>query len=364
MALQMTLSNVVPTQDGPTRCFDAVVSAGEISRYANTGFLEIGTEHQRREDSVGGRHILDRGKVEKWAEQLILGEAYLGQLSWNFRKGETVLNYDEENRTLSFDVGTVTIPDSYNRHKAILNAVESVGRGSQFDLNRKFSVRIYNVSANEESKISYELNREGRRANPARSKWVHPEGVTRIAVEFVNRSRHLQRNVDTVQHRLSQRNSRLCSFNTLSHAFERHWSNTNPDDQEARQRDVEYLVQFWDKLASVRPELGKMDIRSRLEVRDTLVVDSAIAITAYIAIANRMKAEDKELDCLKQLGQEINADGEWMDFFSRKNPLWKENGVLVPVTGRDRNKRYIVSNTLESRQAMLAAVSKQVGVNL
>ncbi len=80
MALQMTLSNVVPTQDGPTKCFDAVVSAGEISRYANTGFLELGTEHQRREDSVGGKRILDRDKVENLMED-IRGPA--GRTMWD-----------------------------------------------------------------------------------------------------------------------------------------------------------------------------------------------------------------------------------------------------------------------------------------
>jgi len=43
---------------------------------------------------------------------------------------------------------------------------------------------------------------------------------------------------------------------------------------------VQYAVEFWNKLATVRPELGKLDITRRKRVRETLLVDSALAISA------------------------------------------------------------------------------------
>src|SRR2546425_11068875 len=111
MAVKTTLENVVPTQDGPFTCYDAVVTAGDIATLFRTGFLKLDPEHQRGEDSVSRKPVLDMDKIERWADQLIKGEGYLGQLSWNFRREETRLEYDEESRTLTIGAGAATIPD-------------------------------------------------------------------------------------------------------------------------------------------------------------------------------------------------------------------------------------------------------------
>src|SRR6266446_6318362 len=112
MAMKTTLENVVPTEDGPFECYDAVVTAHEIATLFKTGFLKLDPEHQRGEDSVTKRPVLDMDKIDRWADQLIKGQAYLGQLSWNFRREETTLQYDAESRTLTIGAGAATIPDS------------------------------------------------------------------------------------------------------------------------------------------------------------------------------------------------------------------------------------------------------------
>src|SRR5262245_176638 len=146
MALKTTLENVVATEDGPFECYDAVVTADEIAKLFRTGFLKLDPEHQRGEDSVTKKPVLDMNKIDRWADELINGQAYLGQLSWNFRREDnTTLQYDAENRTLTIGAGGATIPDSYHRHRAILKAVESAERGSGFNVERKFSVKIYHV---------------------------------------------------------------------------------------------------------------------------------------------------------------------------------------------------------------------------
>ena len=91
MGLQTSIENVTRTEDGPYECYDAVVTAHDISQLYKTGFLKVDDDRQRGVDSVTGKRIIDDEKVEKWAEQLVTGEAYLGQLSWNFRKDETSL---------------------------------------------------------------------------------------------------------------------------------------------------------------------------------------------------------------------------------------------------------------------------------
>ncbi len=363
LGVETTLGNVVPTQDGSGECYDAIATAREISTLYRTGFLKVDPEHQRGVDSVTRKQVLDQDKIERWAEQLISGEAYLGQLSWNFRKDETELKYDEESRKLTIGAGAATIPDSFHRHMAILKAVESAERGSGFDVNRKFSVRIYHVSAAEENRIFYAMNQEGQKADPTRSKWLHRVGVTKLAGALVERSPHMRDNVDTVRDRISMRNPRIFAFNTLSRAFEDHWSDVNPDDEQAFQADVEYLVGFWNKLVAVRPELGKLDLARRKRIRETSLVDSAIAVTAYVAIARKMREKDVGLAGIEKLRHQVMVDGRPIDFFSRENPLWEKIGVLVPVTKRDGRKTLNLRNAKEPRRAMLEQLMTLLGLD-
>jgi len=52
-----------------------------MSRFQPTNLRSLGTQFQI--PITPGKRILDDEKVDRWAEQLIKGEAYLGQLSWN-----------------------------------------------------------------------------------------------------------------------------------------------------------------------------------------------------------------------------------------------------------------------------------------
>src|SRR5216684_7603936 len=310
MGLQTSIENVFRTEDGPFACYDAVVTAHDISQLYKTGFLKLDDDRQRGIDSVTGKRILDEEKVEKWAEQLVSGEAYLGQLSWNFRKDETALEYDEETRSLKIGAGTATIPDSGHRHMALLKAAESVGRGSSFKLDRKVSVRIYNVPASEENRIFYAMNQEGKKADPTRSKWLHRIGATKIAGALAEQCPSLRDNVDTIRDRLSKKNPRLCAFNTLSGAFEAYWGDCNPEEEEVFKASVDFVTQFWNKLATVRPELAKLDITRRKRVRETLLVDSALAISAYVAVARRMHDQGMDLSGLEKLGRPVSIKHE------------------------------------------------------
>jgi hypothetical protein len=310
MGLQTAIENVFRTEDGPYPCYDAVMTARDISQLYKTGFLKVDHDRQRGLDSVTGHRILDDEKVDRWAEQLVKGEAYLGQLSWNFRKDETLLDYDEEKRSLKIGAGAATIPDSGHRHMALLKAADSTGKGSSFNLDRKVSVRIYNAPASEENRIFYAMNQEGKKADPTRSKWLHRLGAAKIAGALAEQCPSLRDNVDTIRDRLSKKNPRLCAFNTLSGAFEAYWGDCNPEDEAPFKGDVEYAVQFWNRLAEARPELGKLDISRRKRVRETLLVDSALAIWAYVAIARKMRDRKVDLATLKKLGEPVIAKSQ------------------------------------------------------
>lgn len=370
MGIQTSLENVVRTEDGPYTCYDAVVTARDISQLYKTGFLKIDDDRQRGVDAVTGLRIMDDEKVDRWAEQLLSGQAYLGQLSWNFRKDETMLEYDETTKSLKIGAGAATIPDSGHRHKAILKAAESVARGSSFSLERKVSVRIYNAPASEENRIFYAMNQEGKKADPTRSKWLHRIGAAKIAGAVAEQCPSLRDNVDTIRDRLSKKNPRLCAFNTLSGAFEAYWGDCDAENEEALKADVEYLVRFWNKLAEVRPELGKLDIGRRKRVRETLLVDSALAISAYVAIARKMHDRALDLSLLEKLGQpiqfHIHDDDEdairEVDLFSRENPAWERLGILVPSTKRTGQKVFTLRNARQTRDAMLKALESALAL--
>jgi len=371
MGLQTSIENVSRTEDGPYTCYDAVMTAHDISQLFKTGFLKVDDERQRGIDSVTGKQVRDDEKVERWAEQLLKGEAYLGQLSWNFRKDETTLEYDEEKRSLKIGAGAATIPDSSHRHMALLKAAESVNRGSSFRLDRKVSVRIYNVPAAEENRIFYAMNQEGKKSDPTRSKWLHRLGATKIAGALAEQCPSLKDNVDTIRDRLSKRNNRLCAFNTLSVAFEIYWADCNPEEEETFKASVDYVIQFWNKLAAVRPELARLDIARRKRVRETLLVDSALAISAYVAIARKMQDQQIDLARLERLGKPVNvtvksAAGEEqreIDLFSRDNPVWEQIGILVPSTKKGGQKAFTLRNARQTREAMLKTLEKVLTLN-
>jgi hypothetical protein len=366
MGLQTSIENVSRTEDGPYPCYDAVMAARDIHQLYKTGFLKVDHERQRGVDSVTGQRILDDEKVERWAEQLVQGEAYLGQLSWNFRKDETMLDYDEVKRSLKIGAGAATIPDSGHRHMAILKAADSASKGSSFNLDRKVSVRIYNAPASEENRIFYAMNQEGKKADPTRSKWLHRLGATKIAGALAEQCPSLKDNVDTIRDRLSKKNPRLCAFNTLSGAFETYWADCNPEEADVFKASVDFVVQFWNKLASVRPELGRLDIARRRQVRETLLVDSALAISAYVATARKMYDGKVDLSRLQKLCRPTAGTGEEqrdVDLFSRENPLWEQIGVLVPSTKKSGQKVFTLRNARQTRHAMLSTLEGVLGLN-
>lgn len=250
---------------------------------------------------------------------------------------------------------------------AILKAAESVSKGSSFKLDRKVSVRIYNAPASEENRIFYAMNQEGKKADPTRSKWLHRLGATKIAGALAEQCPSLKDNVDTIRDRLSKRNPRLCAFNTLSGAFETYWADCNPEETDVFKASVDFVVRFWNKLASVRPELGRLDIVRRKQVRETLLVDSALAISAYVATARKMYDAKLDLDLLNKLSRPAaNTDGEEqqnVDLFSRENPIWEQIGVLVPSTKKSGEKVFTLRNARQTRQAMLGTIEGVLGLN-
>ena len=237
---------------------------------------------------------------------------------------------------------------------AIARAVESVAKGSSFDLDMPFSVRIWRVPAAVEAEIFYGMNQEGDKADATRSKFLMQRNSgQRIARELVRRNTHLtEANVETVSNTLSSKNPRLTAFNTLSVACEQTFGDVIDGEIDAV---VDYLVAFWDALVDVRSELDLQPRPRRKEIRKTLLSGSALAIHGYIGLARRMRDDELDLAHLRAL-----AGPDADRFLALVNPHWQELGIVVPGTNKRGDRTLGVRNAIQTRRAMADALVARV----
>jgi hypothetical protein len=364
MAISTQLEGVLETQDGPWICYDTTVTGQEIYELWQTGFVKLDPERQRGKDTVSGKLVRNEKKIERWTEELIAGTAILGQLSWNFRKGETTVEYVPAERKLKVS-GGASVPDSYHRCTAIVQATESHKKGSAFDPSRKFSVRIYHVTKEEENRIFYAMNQEGEPADPGRSKWLYPKEPTqRLAAELVRTTPGLGDNIDTVRDRLSKRNWRVATFGTISKAIEDAWGSVpGLERDEVFKQNLEWLYSYWRQVLRVLPELGKLDFEDRKRVRDTSLIDSANSIYALFYLGRRIKDTGHPLKALEGLSQPVTVNGDQVPFLSRANPDWEKRGVLAPGEKmKDGKLTLVLRNSRQARNALIEAMLAAVGV--
>ena len=360
--MNITIDDVVRTEDGGQVCYDVALEAREIHRLRKFGFLQVDEERQRGVNTVTNKPVINQDKIERWTDQLIDGTAYLGQLTWNVRpdQDDPGLRFAAETKQLVVNAMQAYLPDSRHRHEAIFSAVESVARGSKFDIHRKVSIRIYNIPADEEPDVFYAYNQEGEAADEGRSKWLKPQDHALLARELVFRSPHLgEKNIDTVRDRLSKKSYRLASFGTISRAVEDGWAWNADELREPKRFDEAalFLAAFWAKLATVRPELEVLTLARRQQIRETLLVDNALAIAAYFRLAFWLYDSAQSLDKLDALGSKMaytDKDGntaQW-DLFARNNPIWQDVGVLVPQVTKRGTKTLNLRNARQTREAM------------
>src|SRR5713101_4255883 len=241
--MKTIIEKVLVSHDYGHEVYDVTMPARDIHQMYKHGLLIVDPGHQRGKNTVTGREVFKTEKVERWAKQLLADKAVFGQLNWNFRPEETKAYYSPENDQFIIEHGSATLPDSAHRHRAIFAAVESIAKGSNYDLEMPFSVRIWRVPAEEENDIFYGMNQEGDKADATRSKWLTQKNMgQQIAAAVVRTSLHLgEGNVETVTNTLSVKNPRLAGFNTFSVAFERAW----PDIPEADlDKAVKWFISF------------------------------------------------------------------------------------------------------------------------
>lgn len=351
--MKTIIDRVLVSHDFGTEVYDATMTARQIHQMFKHGLLVIDPDRQRGRNTVTGEEIVKREKVERWTQQLLDDRAVFGQLTWNFRPEETDTHYDPDTGNFVIEYGSATLPDSGHRHRAIFGAVESVARGSSFNLDTLFSVRICRVPADVEKFVFYGMNQEGDKADATRSKWLSQQNVgQQIAVIVVKNSPHLtDANVETVSNTLSARNHRLAAFNTVSKGFEDAWSDIADDDIDSV---ATWFIGFWDKLVAVRPELGRLALPERQKARKDSIGAAALAIHGYIRLARRFYDDDLALDLLDALADD--------DFFKLTNPYWQDLGIVTKNVNTNGQTVLAVRNALQTRRSMTDALAAKVGL--
>lgn len=353
--IEIKISDALESHDMGHDVYDVVLDALSIHRMWTNGLLRIDDDLQRGVNSTTGKQVFKKDKVERWTEELLRDEHVFGQLTWNYRPEETEVEYDPVTKTLVVGSGAATLPDSAHRHRAIVQAVESVRRGSSFDPKMKFSVRIWRVPSDAEARIFYGMNQEGDKADATRSKFLMQRNIgQRIARDLVRRNRFLgEQNVETVTNSLAAKNPRLMAFNTLAVACEQNFAAiTEAEVPEL----LDFLDEFWTALVGVRPELDVLASHRRQEVRKTLLSGSALAMHGYIGLAKHMRENGVPLTALDALSPE--QDGE--DFLALSNPSWQTLGLVTPSTSKTGKTNLGTRNAIQTRRVMAESLISRV----
>lgn len=357
--LKTAIGPVLVSHDFGHEVYDATVTARDIHRMFTHGLIQIDDERQRGRHSTTGKQIYKQDKVDRWTNQLLEDQAVFGQLTWNFRPEEAGAEYSTDTKEFVIGGGVARLPDSAHRHRSIVQAVESVAKGSNFDLEMPFSVRIWCVPAEVEKSIFYGMNQEGDKADATRSKYLMQRNSgQKLAREVVRRSSHLtERNVETVSNTLSAKNHRLMAFNTFSVAFEANFNDVSEAEHEGV---ADWFTTFWGKLVAVRPELGLHTLPRRQQVRQELIVGSAIAVHGYVGLARRFYDEGVDLARLDALIDQVDVDGDPIDYFALANPEWQERGIVVPGQSKSGETTLTTRNAIQTRRAMVDALAEKV----
>lgn len=311
------------------------------------------------------RYIFDAARADDIAEKLLSGDRlFLNPLVWNLRPATFEAYFDEDSRRIHLYHGNIYLPDSHHRHQAVQKAVllyqETPTDFEHFSEDRQFTVEVYFMSVENEGEYFFEKNQLGKSADRSRAfELTTQDSISAAAKRAIELAPSLRGNVNRVTDRLSARNPQVVTLSTLRsmmRAFvDADYIPATVVDQSARA-----FAQAYELLAEVRPELSHLSEEDRQTVRKSLLVDQAVMMHGYVRLMKKVAVdiESTSLDEARQNWRQrlnrISKDyryvhDDWSgDVFDRKNPLWRELGVLQQT----KRGSWTVSNTRQTRRSV------------
>jgi hypothetical protein len=293
------------------------------------------------------KYVFDVENADNMVEKLLAGERiFFNPLVWNLRPGSFDAYWNEAAREIYLYAGKIYLPDSHHRQQAITKAVR-ISRDAhtdsyRFSGDRQFKVELYFLSREDEGNYFFDKN---QRPKPvAKSKaydLTTQDDLSLLAKRMIEKSVALHDNVNRVTDRLTARNPQVVTLSTLREMM-RSFAPSEQLDTAELEGTAAVASEFYDLLAEIRSELGRLAPSERRRVRENLVVDSAVMMHGYAALMKDYNAD------LGKLGSG-RAKQEWKrrlnkfsrermykfrswkgDFFAKANPLWRGVGIVKP----------------------------------
>jgi hypothetical protein len=346
--------------------YESVWTARRIVEMHAEGLLRL--EGNIRPDHMPAHKMgaKTRRKIDAWANELLSNNAVIGNISVRLDPKQSHFSLEEdEDGDLQLIVNRGyfdTAVDSESRIKAILMAAAS--QVGTFKPETRFAVRIWISSDDNAKRIAAIYNTRGDKVNDTAAKYAWQQTREQaLARKFMEKSSHLGLdNIEVLSNTVSANSHKLAAFNTLSQAVEGFWMG-EPLNESDLDTQSDFLVSFWDELVKVRPEYGRLTKAQRKKNRGTSISGTAVSIHGLIAAASTMfelKIDPKER--LAKLNQQVDVDGELIDYFDYNNPAWVNAGVLVLAPDKDGNPRKQLRMSFQTRREMAAELRRKLSL--
>jgi hypothetical protein len=297
-----------------------------------------------------------RRKVDRWTEELLRNNAVMGNLSIRLdpSQADYELAEDEDGDfTLTlwngaFDTGV----DSQSRITSILKACANP-LGS-FKKDTRFATRIWIADEELAKRVGSDYNTRGDKVNDTAAKFAFQDSPgKKLAKALLDRSPHLGiDNVEVLSNTVSASSSKLVAFNTLTQAVETFWSDEPGSDDEF-ELQADFLVRFWEVLAAVRPEFGRLGKSARQALRGSSMAGTALTIHGVIAVADGIFRQRLDIaTTLEPLAHTVSTERGEVDYFSYENPTWARIGALVSSETRGGEARQTLRMSFQTRKAV------------
>lgn len=304
------------------------------------------------------KYVFQSENADDIAEKLLSGEKlFLNPLIWNLRPSHFAAHWDESEGSLFIYSGKVYLPDSHHRQQAIIKAVQ-IWRSSpkeypKFSGSREFKIELYFLSREDEGNYFFDKN---QRPKPTAKSKAYDlttlDDLSLLAKRVIDETPALQDNVNRVTDRLTAKNPQVMTLSTLREMMKSFASNEALDPSELSGLAT-IASSFYSLFATVRPELGKLELTERRQTRESLLVDAAVMMQGYASVMKEysdglakygtVKGHDYWKKKLSRLSASNKYSyGAWTgDFFAKRNPLWRDVGVVK--RGKDETKLTILN---------------------
>ncbi|MDE3858117.1 DNA sulfur modification protein DndB [Sinorhizobium meliloti] len=369
------------------------VTAGQLADAAESGLLWTDQDVQRgiqpganpspaRELSLAqgyppsSHYIFNSENADDMVDKLLRGETlFLNPLIWNLRPTTFEAFWHEGNREIYLYKGKIYLPDSHHRHQAIIKAV-NIWRDApkdypKFNEDLQFKIELYFLSREDEGNYFYDKN---QRPKPtAKSKaydLTTQDDLSLLAKKVIENSGNLAENVNRVTDRLDSRNPQVITLSTLREMM-RTFASADAIDASELDGMAAIAANFYDMLATVRPELGKLPLLDRRAVRNNSLVDAAVMMQGYAHLMREYNLDfarkgptvaretwSRKLEVLSDANVYVMR-GWSGDLFEKRNPLWEEVGV----TRGNTTGKITVLNTGAARSQAGRVLRQLVQVN-